>query len=81
MIRIYADANSRDQDGRYDLAIVRARRDLETHKDEIKDGTKVLLNVQDEFEVAATLVFDRHYQRWFGIPDDKTIRFYKTAVE
>lgn len=81
MIHIYADANNRDEDGRFDLAIVGARRDLEAHKNELKDGMKVLLNVQDEFEVVATLVFDRQHQRWFGVPDDKTIRFYNNAGE
>jgi hypothetical protein len=66
MIAIYADANSRDEQGRYLLNIAGSRQDLERAKDELVDGLRVKLNVQNEFEVRATLIFE---EIWRAIPD------------
>lgn len=78
MITIYADANNRDEQGRYLLNIAGSRKILEPVKDELVDGLRVTLNVQNEFEVQATLVFD---EIWRAIPDVKSIRFYDQADE
>jgi hypothetical protein len=72
-IRIYADWNSRDEHGRLLLSISGARSDLTRHANELVDGMEVTLNVQDEFELQATLVFDRV---WRAIPKEHTIRYY-----
>lgn len=63
ILRIYADFNSRDEQGRCWLL-------GKEHQDQFQDGMEVLLNVQYEFEVHAKLVFDR---RWLAIPDMSTI--------
>ena len=78
MIRIYADWNAMDDHGRLLLNIARARRDLEAHAEAIEPGLRVLLDVQDEFEVAATLVFGGI---WLAVPDEKTIRFLQSETE
>jgi len=54
------------------LNIAGAQRDLEAHADSLEPGIQVLLNVQDEFEVTATLAFR---EVWLAVPDEKTIRF------
>jgi hypothetical protein len=69
MIRIYADFNSTDEEGRVWALL---KRDLEEHSDELKEGLRVLLHMDDEFEVEATLVYDRG---WMGVPDWSTIRY------
>ena len=68
-----------DEEGRLDLGAVRSLRDLATHTSEIKEAMMGLLTVQDEFEVAATLVFDARYARWLGIPDEKTMRYLEKS--
>ena len=70
MIRIYADFNSKDEQGRVVLKSVASLRDLEVHKDEIHVGMKVTLYMPD-VEVDGVLVFDRV---WLGIPDYSATR-------
>ena len=72
MIRIYADANAKDEQGRLVLSIEGSRKDIERYGDEVKEGTQVTLNVQDEFEVTAALTFD---EVWLAIPDWSTITY------
>jgi hypothetical protein len=74
MLRIYADFNSRDEEGRVWLNTVGSLRDLEAHRDELHEGERVLLYVPDEFEVEGTLVFDRI---WLAVPDLRTLRYYE----
>lgn len=73
MIRIYADWNDRDEQGRLRLDIAGALRDLDTHHQALVDGLRVLLDVQHEFELEATLVFE---EIWRAIPDLATIRYH-----
>lgn len=75
MIRIYADFNSMDEQGRACLDVMGALRDIERHRASLKVGMKVILYTTDEFEVQATLIFD---QIWLGVPDWDTIHYYKT---
>jgi len=70
MIRIYADFNSKDEQGRVVLNTIGSLRDLEAHKDEIHVGMKVTLYMPD-VEVDGVLVYDRV---WLGIPDYTTTR-------
>jgi hypothetical protein len=72
MLRIYADFNSRDEQGRLTLDTVGSMRDLDAQKNELKDGMIVIFYVPDEFEVEGSLVFDRI---WLGIPDLATLRY------
>ena len=74
MIRIYADFNSCDEDGRVRLSTVGSLQDIEKHRDVLAEGMKVILDMTDEFEVQGTLVFD---EVWKGVPDWDTIQYAK----
>lgn len=78
MIRIYADANDRDEQGRFVLSIAGSRKDIESYGDQITEGTAVTLNVQDEFEVHVKLTFDGV---WLAIPDMTSIRYLNPEDE
>jgi len=71
MLRIYADFNSCDEQGRVCLNTAGSLRDLDAHRDELHEGARVLLYVPAEFEVEATLVFDGI---WLAAPDLRTLR-------
>jgi hypothetical protein len=73
MIRIYADFNSCDEQGRVQLNTVGSLRDIKQYENVLEEGMRVLLYMTDEFEVYGTLVFEGI---WMGIPDFSTIRYY-----
>jgi hypothetical protein len=66
MIRIYADFNSCDEQGRVQLNTVGSLRDIKQCENVLEEGMRVLLYMTDEFEVYGTLVFEGI---WMGIPD------------
>jgi len=70
MIRIYADFNSCDEQGRVRLNTVGSLKDIKQYENVLEDGMRVLLYMKDEFEVSGTLVFE---DIWLGIPDFSTI--------
>jgi len=70
---IYADWNEIDEHGRFYLNFLRSKSELEALGDELADGAVVTLNVQNEFEIQAQLVFDKGC--WRAIPDEGTISF------
>ena len=70
MIRIYADFNSTDEHGRVMLNTVGSLEDIRKHGDAIQPGAQVTLYVPQDFEVRATLIFDRV---WMGVPDWSTL--------
>ncbi len=74
MIRIWADFNHRDEQGRVKLSTIGSLKDIEKHHDEIREGTTVTLNAEDDFEVEARLTFDKV---WRAIPDMTTVRYLK----
>lgn len=59
MIRIYADFNCKDEEGRVWLDTVGSLRDISELGDSLVEGLKVVLYVPGEFEVEATLIFDK----------------------
>lgn len=71
MIRIYADFNCQDEEGRVWLDTVGSLRDIAECGDSLVEGLKVVLYVPGEFEVEATLMFDR---AWRAVPDLSTLR-------
>jgi len=71
MIRIYADFNSCDEQGRVFLNTVGSLRDIERQSDLVSVGEKVILYVPDDFEVVGELEFDRV---WLAVPDWKTMK-------
>ncbi len=73
MIRIYADFNSCDEQGRVQLDTAGSRKDIKRYENVLKEGMRVLLYTPDDFEVYGTLVFEGI---WMGIPDLSTIRYY-----
>jgi hypothetical protein len=75
MLRIYADFNNSDQQGRVLLNTIGSLKDIEQHKDEIAEGMEVVFYMTGEFEVCGTLVYE---EIWMGIPDWNTIRYEST---
>lgn len=75
MIRIYADFNSSDEQGRVRLSTVGSKKDIELHRASLKEGLEVILYTPGDFEVRGTLTFD---QIWLGIPNWDTIRYEDT---
>lgn len=74
MIRIYADFNARDAQGRAILTIPGSLPDIEQNRDALVSGLRVVLYTPEEFELEATLEFA---EGWVGVPDFSTIRYYK----
>jgi hypothetical protein len=72
MIRVYADFNNMDEHDRVRLNTVGSMKDLELHKEVLREGMRVLFYVPGDFEVEGNLVFD---VIWRGIPDWTTIRY------
>jgi hypothetical protein len=68
-----------DEQGRLRLSIVGPQRDIARHAGELRPGMEVILNVQDEFEVNAILVYDEESDHWKAWPDVDTIRFYEES--
>ena len=73
MIRIYADFNNTDEEGRVRLNTVASLRDIESHRDLMTPGAEVLLYMTSEFEVHGTITWDGGI--WRGVPDWSTIRY------
>ena len=72
MIRIYADFNHCDEQYHVVLNTVGSLADIKKHSDALVEGMRVLLYVEDEFEVEGTLIFDKV---WRAIPDYATLRY------
>ena len=72
MIRIYADFQHEDEDGRIPLICNGSLEDLESAKDQLFSGIKVVLYHDDEFEVEAILVRE---DLWFAEPEMDTTRY------
>jgi hypothetical protein len=72
-MKIYADFNSCDEQGRVRLSTVGSLKDIKQYENVLEEGMRVLLYMTDEFEVYGTLVFE---DIWLGIPDFSTIRYY-----
>lgn len=74
LIRIYADFNSKDEQGRVRLSTVGSLEDIEKHSTELIEGLEVILHTPGDFEMRGTLTFDGI---WLGIPHYNTIRYYE----
>jgi len=78
MIRIYADFNHKDDQGRVILDTAGSLADIENHKNELTEGMEVLLYMEDEFEIEGILVFDRV---WLAIPNFATLHYMNQEEE
>ncbi len=72
LIRIYADSNNRDEEGRFNLNVAGSIRDIEALGPAVKTGEQVVLHMTDEFEVTGTLEFD---VIWKAVPDWNSIKY------
>jgi hypothetical protein len=72
-LRIHADFNNRTEEYKVRLDVMGSLRDLEQHKNQVSEGSLVLLSDQ-EVEVEARLEFDKVDGIWLGIPDWTTLR-------
>lgn len=68
-IRIYADFNAQDMDGRIDLHTVGSRQVLEPIMEHLYSGLPVVLYF-DDVEVDAILEYDEDLKRWYGVVPD-----------
>ena len=75
MLRIYCDANARDEHNRYILAITGALRDIEPIADKLRIGMHVIL-YEDEYEVEAVLDLDHENNIWVASAIWSTIRYF-----
>jgi hypothetical protein len=73
MIRIYADFNSQDVEGRVILNTVGALRDIEAQTGDLAEGVQIVLYMPDEFELIGTLSFDGV---WKATPNLDTIVYF-----
>lgn len=55
MIRIYADFNNCNEDGRIRLSTVGSLEDIKQYENVLAEGMMVILYTPDELEVCATL--------------------------
>lgn len=72
--RIYADGNEMTEDDRFILDIPGSLADIQRYGATLHPGVRVVLNVQNEFEVEGVLEFDEALTIWFGRPDWTTRR-------
>jgi hypothetical protein len=65
-IRIFADFNDQDEQGRVLLHIGESLRDIEKHKQSIRPGLPVILYTDDDdgLQVSAVLEYDADHQIW-----------------
>ena len=75
MIKILADFNNKDEQGRVCLDTMGALKDIAVHKSELTEGMEVLLYERGDFEVRAKLIFDLGL--WKGVPLMDTLRYYE----
>ncbi len=78
MIRIEADFNNMDEDGKVRLNNVRALEDIRKWEGELHDGLRVMLSVEGDFEVEGVLVFDK---AWRATPDYRTLTYLDSGEE
>lgn len=74
MHRIYFDGNEVDEDGRVNLGIPGAIRDIEFIGPELHDGLRVLLYNDEGQEMEAIIRFDMAHQHWMAQPIPETLR-------
>jgi hypothetical protein len=72
MLRIYADFNNCDEQGRVRLNTVGSLRDIDVLQRDMAPGLRVIVYTPDELEVEADLEFD---VIWLGTPDWATIKY------
>jgi hypothetical protein len=72
--RIYADGNEMTDDDRFMLDIPGSLADIRRHGATLQPGVRVVLNVQDEYEVEGVLEFDAAREIWLARPDWDTRR-------
>jgi hypothetical protein len=71
MLRIYADFNNRDTQGRVELNCAGSLRDIQEQESMLAVGQTVILYMPDEVEVLGTLEFDGI---WKAIPEMTTLK-------
>jgi len=76
MIRLYADFNHRDEQGRVLLDTVGSLADIKKYEHMLAEDMDVMLHMENEFEVQGKLIFD---EVWRAIPDFKTLRYLSTS--
>jgi hypothetical protein len=77
MLRVYADFNCQDEDGKVRLDVAGSLTDLKGVATTIANGTRVILYVPNELEVEANLNFDSNREIWLATPDYATTRHLK----
>jgi hypothetical protein len=77
MLRVYFDTNNTDNLGRYALNLETSLSDLSKSEIPPHDGMKVVLQMTNEVECIATLVFDKI---WWGVADEDSYQLYDETI-
>jgi hypothetical protein len=72
MLRIYADLNCQDAQGRVVLNLVPSLQDLNAYEGELKENLRVILYTPGDIEVEGNLVFENGH--WLATYDRSTFR-------
>ncbi len=72
MIRLWADFDNSDEDGRINLNCVGSLASIGALASPLRPGTRVLLS-DDQVEVEGVIEFDDAHGVWVAIPDWSTI--------
>jgi hypothetical protein len=74
-MRLYADFNSRTEDGKVIIKILGDPDHVKQVTQKLTNGMKVMLH-DEELEVEARLEFDSRFDIWVGIPDWSTKHYF-----
>ena len=73
--RIMFDTNDGLMEDGYWLGFNRSRKELEALGDALRDGTTVIIYMDEELEMEAALRFDTAEDVWWADPVDGTIKY------
>ena len=68
MHKIYFDSNNGSFENGYDLNIEGSRLDIEKITEEIREGMRVIIYMDDDVEFEAILRFDKEINYWVAHP-------------
>jgi hypothetical protein len=78
--RVFFDANTGSMEDGYWLGFDKSRKDLEVLGDKLREGTRVIIYMPDEFEMDATLRFDAVEAVWCAEPVADSIRYLDGSI-
>ena len=81
LLRVYASEKNKNATGDYNLTGPSSERDLDALGDDLREGLRVMFDVQFEFEVEGVLVRNAKSESWLGRPDISTRRKLEESAD